>query len=223
MGNFFEEVTRGVLGGQISRNDDGDVTLWRQSTTIEVKSSGIQSSYGFRLSIDQIKLYRSLLGFPFDNALYTFFSYRNRSLREGDGKRHTELSHFNDPLSINSYLAESILWCVVVDFSVIRGWEKFLPHSTNSVMGHLGCETVNVKTASVHALANGGFKEGLESLSLNPDKFRKVSGVVYTRLRLDLFREYDLRFPITAILLKENSEVFQRMLRRRGFSLTKDS
>lgn len=222
VGNFFEQVAHKMLGGDLVRNDDGDLNLWRSETTVEVKSSGHLSSYGFRLNVKQIEWYNSIRHFPFSRAWYVFFSYRNSSRKMESGSRATELSVYNDPLSINKYLASSVQWCVIVDFSVILGWKNSLPHSTKSVMGHRGMETVDVKTGSVHHIANGGFVNGLKRLDLNPEKFNKISGEIQMSLRPDLFNEYDLRFPVTAILPSgDELRSIQSILKQRGFSVRK--
>lgn len=220
VGNFFEQVAHHILGGDLTRNDDGDLNLWQSGITVEVKSSGHLSSYGFRLSVGQIEFYNALRNFPFDHAWYVFFSYRNKSQKVEDGRRATELSHHNDPLSINRYLAESVLWCTVVDFSIIAGCETTLPHSTKSVMGHRGLETVDLKTAFVHNLANGGFVSCLNTIGLDSANYVKVGGQISTELQPDLFNTHKVSFPITAIMLKAQSPNFQKMLRKRGFPLS---
>ncbi len=219
VGNFFEQVAHGVLGGDLTRNDDGDLNLWKTNTTVEVKSSGNRSSYGFRLSVEQIGFYKALECFPFDQVWYIFFSYRNGNMKGEDGNRHSELSRYNDQISINRYLAESVQWCTLVDFSIVKGWMDSMPHSTKSVMGHLGLETVDLKPASVHQIANGGFKEGLEGINLNPASYVRVAGQIKMSLQPDLFNEYNLSFPLTAVLSKVQSRPFRRMLKKRGFHL----
>lgn len=220
VGRFFEEVGHSILGGDLSRNDDGDISLWRTETCVEVKSSGHQSSYGFRLSVEQIKKYEQISLFPFNRAWYMLFAYRN--IRKAkDGKRVTELSVHEIPLSINNYLAKSVLWCIIVDLSIVSRWKEVLPHSTKSVMGHYGLRTVDLKTRDVHALANGRFAEGFRELGLDPANFGRVSGQIEPRVQIDLFNEYKISLPITAILPKAEFPSFQRMLKRRGFKLGK--
>jgi hypothetical protein len=219
VGNFFEEVALRILGGDLTRNDDGDINIWRSETTVEVKSSGHLSSYGFRLCVEQIDWYNNISQFPFSRAWYVFFNYRNGSRKTEGGKRVSELSVHNDPLSVNKYLASSVIWCTILDLSIVNRWKELLPHSTKSVMGHPGKETVNLKPTSVHHIANGGFAHGLRELNLNPDDFNKVTGHIEMRLQPDLFSEYDMSFPVTAVLPKEESRSFQNILKHRGFPL----
>ena len=77
VGQFFEEVSHHFLGGDLTRNDDGDICLWRTDTAVEVKSSSYQSSYGFRLGVEQIEHYERISVFPFTRSFYTLFAYRN--------------------------------------------------------------------------------------------------------------------------------------------------
>ena len=221
VGQFFEEVGHRILGGDLSRNEDGDVCLWRTQTSVEIKSSGSQSSYGFRLSVEQIEHYERISVFPFSRVWYMFFAYRNRSLRMKNGTRKTELAKYGDPLSINRYLAETILWCTIVDLSIISKWKEVLPISTKSIMGHLGKRTVDLKCGYVQEFSNGGFVSELTRLEFDPKKFSSISGTLKTTLEPDLFSKYSVEFPVTAILPVEEVTSFQRMLGCRGFRLKK--
>jgi len=221
VGQFFEETANSILGGDLTRNDDGDISLWRTETCVEVKSSGHQSSYGFRLSTEQIEMYERISKFPWSYSRYMLFAYRNGRVKDSKGKRVSELSAHDFPPAINNYLAKAILWCTVVDLSIVSRWKEVLPHSTKSVMGHRGLRTVDLKTQVIHSLSNGGFKEELRKLDLDPEAFTRISGHIKLRFQFDLFNEYDVSFPITAILPKEEAASFQRMLKRRGFTLSK--
>jgi hypothetical protein len=92
VGRFFEVVGHELFGGELVRNGDGDICLWKSDTTVEIKSSGHQSSYGFRLDVGQIEHYERISNFPFSHAWYVFFAYRNRRRPRSGGKRVTELS-----------------------------------------------------------------------------------------------------------------------------------
>ena len=219
VGQFFEEVGHRILGGDLSRDADGDICLWRTETTVEVKSSGDQSSYGFRLSLEQIESYERARIFPFNRAWYMLFAYRNHSQRSGKGKRVTEFSKHVTPLSINNYLANTVSWCLVVDLSIISRWKETRPVSTKSIIGHLGTKTVDLKCRDIHSFANGELSLGLKSLDLDPTKFGTLSGTIQTRVQPDLFSEYLVKFPMTAILPSAEISSVQRMLKRRGFRL----
>ncbi len=221
VGQFFEEVGHSILGGDLSRNDDGDISLWRTRTCVEVKSSSYKSSYGFRLSVEQIHKYEQLSLFPFDRAWYMLFSYRNNRKRTDDGKRVTELSVYNNPLSINNYLAKSILWCTIVDLTIVKRWKETLPHSTKSVMGNLGLKTVNLKAKDVHDFSNGKFSEGLCKLGLDPLDYDRLSGQIDSVVQPNLFSHHEIKLPVTAILPRADISSFQRMLKRRGFRFQK--
>ena len=86
--------------------------------------------------------------------------------------------------------------------------------------GETGMETVDLKPASVYRMANGGFAEELKNLELNPRDYTRVTGQIETRIQPDLFNEYNISFPLTAVLLKTGSQAFRQMLKKRGFLLS---
>ncbi len=223
VGQFFEEVGHTIFGGELTRNADADICLFKSETVLEVKASGDKSSYGWRLSVNQIEHYERISSFPFSRAWYVLFAYRNRSVRNGkNGKRRTELSGHTTSVSVNRYLSTSEIWCVVVDISLISRWKEVLPRSEKSILGHLGTETVDLKCSKVHSFMNGGFVPGLVELKLDPANFVRFSGEIETCVKPDLFNQYKMRVPIAAVLPESQSLSFQRMLKRRGFSLRKD-
>jgi hypothetical protein len=147
------------------------------------------------------------------------FAYDNHLRRNGKKERKTDLSVHNTPVSIYHYLANAIQWCLLIDLSIISRWKETRPHSTKSIMGHLGTRTVNLKCREVHMFANGGLMAGLESLGFDPKRFATLTGVVKTTVQSDLFNEYPVQFPITAVLPLEEVLSAQRLLSRRGFHL----
>ncbi|MEX0919344.1 MAG: hypothetical protein WDZ64_01170 [Parcubacteria group bacterium] len=218
VGQFFELAGHEIVGGELTRGDDGDICLWKENTTIEVKSSGRLSSYGFRLHTDQIEKYEKASVFPFDRAWYVFFAYRNRKVLK-DGKRKMEFARHKTPIAINRYLASSVLWCTIVDFSIVRQWKEKKVVSTSSVPGHPGDKTVNVKCWEVDSLSNGGFAERLRELDLEPSRFATLAGTICLRMKPDLFNQYYLKFPLNVILPKEETRWAQGVFRRRGIRL----
>ncbi|OHA93579.1 MAG: hypothetical protein A3H52_00695 [Candidatus Zambryskibacteria bacterium RIFCSPLOWO2_02_FULL_39_26] len=221
VGQFFEEVGHRILGGNLSRNEDGDICLWRTKTSVEAKSSGAHSSYGFRLSVDQIEHYQKISCFPFDRVWYLLFAYRNRKIKGKSGKYATELSEHINPISINRYLAESALWCVLLDISIISRWKDSRSHSTKSVMGHPGERTVDLKCHEVYHFANGGLSSGLKELGLDPDGFGVLTGRITTVVEPDLLSYYKIKFPIIVVLPRQEISSVKRMFQRRGFRLRK--
>ncbi len=219
VGQFFEAVGHHILGGDLSRNENGDICLWRTETAVEVKSSGVQSSYGFRLSVEQIEHYERVSVFPFSRAWYMFFAYRNHSRKNGGGKRASELSLHTTPAAIRAYLADAIVWCLLVDLSIITRWRETRPHSTKSILGHLGAETVDLKCPYVHEFVNGGLADGLKGLNLDPASYGTLFGNVKATFQPDLFTEHLVHFPMTAVLPSSEIRSVQRMLSRRGFRL----
>jgi hypothetical protein len=214
VGDFFEKAIHSFIGGDLARNEEGDIVLREERTTIEVKSSGHQSWYGFRLEVDQIDRNRQLSFFPFDRALYFFVAYQN-GRKSQKGKRRTELSRCTTLKTIHPYLATKVQWCAVVDLSIIERWRKFKPHSTKSVVGHLGrLETVNIPCSEVAHLINGGFTEVLKSLKLQPKSYRVIRGNVSTVVKPNLL-EYPVQFPLTAVLRAKDYRAVQEILLNR--------
>jgi len=222
VGQFFENVAHRVFGGDLSRDESGDICLWQTETTVEVKASGIQSSYGFRLAVEQIEHYERVSVFPFSRSWYALFAYRNRRLRGEDGKQHTELSYHTSPKDINRYLADAIEWGLLVDLSIVSGWKETKPRSTKSILGHPGAETIDLKCREAHAFMNGGLVDGLKTLDLNPTNYGVLHGRIKTSFQPDLFTEAFVSFPLTAILPSGELSRVQRMLYRRGFRTRKE-
>lgn len=222
VGQFFENVGHHILGGELSRDESGDLCLWRQETSVEVKGSGSQSSYGFRLSVEQIRHYQRIQFFPFSRVWYMFFAYTNKSKRnKQNGSKESQLSKHSDPWSINTYLAKSLEWCLLVDLSIVSKWEEKLPHSRKSVMGHRGMETVDLKPRYVYEFYNGGLETKLTDLELNPKYFGVIHGQIKTQVKIDLFNEHEIAVPLTAIIPSCEVTSLQRRLRRRGYKLNR--
>ena len=217
-GQFFEWTGHSLLGGELTRNGDGDICLWRDETTVEIKSSYYTSQYGFRLSVSQIEDYKQRLLFPFNRAIYVLFAYRNNAVPV-DGRRQSELAQHQNALDINRFLSETILWATVVDFSIVCRWLEKRAISTKSVPGHLGAETVNIRCGEIDNLVNGGFAEHLAGLELNPAKFGLLSGEAKLLVKPDLFNQYHLTLPLRAVLAQEDIAWFKRHLRKRGVHL----
>jgi len=213
VGQFFEDVGHALIGGELTRHEDGDIVLWDASATIEVKASGLQSSYGYRLDIDQIDRYGELSAFPFDRAWYMFFAYNNPSVRNEKGGRSSALSRHSDRVEVNRYLARAVSWFVLLDHSIVAQWRALRRVSTKSVMGHLGTKTVDVRCREVHSLANGGFATGLTELDLDPAQFAVMDSKVDIVVDTDLFEKYRMRFPITVVTPVKEIKHIKKALR----------
>lgn len=213
-------MAHAILGGELTRDEWGDICLWRQHTSIEVKGSGSQCGHGFRLNTKQIGDYQRI---P-NKVWYMFFAYRNKSIRnKRSGKRRTQFSYHNTPVSINRYLASSVEWCLLVDLSIVTEWEKTIPYSYKSVVGNYGMETVDVKRKHMEHFSNGGLATGLSDLGLNPQEFDVLHGEVETTIKVkpDLSKEYRVVLPITTILPSCETNSLRRRMSRRGFKLNK--
>jgi hypothetical protein len=219
VGNFFEELGHRVLGGTLERDEHGDICLWRRGATVEVKSSGDKSSYGFRLSINQIEQYEKLRAFPFSKVWYMFFAYDNPSEKGDEGKRSSKLSAHVSREAVQLFLAKSVQWCLLADFSIVKGWRHTRPISSKSVMGHPGAQTVDLKCHHAHTLTNGGLASELRELGLAPDEYGRLSGMIRTSVSVAPFGNLKVKFPLTAVLPYEEISSVQRMMRRRGFAL----
>jgi hypothetical protein len=218
VGRFAEEMLREIIGGELTRDEFGDLCIWDRERTVEIKSSSVPSSYGFRLSVEQINNGRRARNFPFQSVWYALFAYSNPNKVGEDGKKHTAMSPHKKEGDVRNFLAKSLRWCVIADLSIVERWEEKLPHSTKSLVGRgQGEETVDVKTRYLEHLSNGGLKSGLTELDLNPKGYSVLSGKIEAEFRLDLFDEYKISVPLTAIILSDEARLFERDMRERGW------
>lgn len=219
VGQYYQQVGHALLGGELCLNQNGDICLWKEGLTIEIKSSGFSSSYGFRLHDEQIEEYERMTCFPFDRAWYMFFSYRNKNLMCEDGKKHSELARHENALEVNQYLAETTMWCTIVDLSIISRWKESRPLSTKSIIGHYGRKTVDIKCREVHGLSNGSFDSTLRGLELDSSKYGILTSRVALVVEPDLLGKYHMKFNVNAILPREELRTAKRIFRKRGIRL----
>lgn len=222
VGSFYESLAHKIFGGELTRDENGDLCLWRSETSIEVKASGFNSAYGFRLSVEQIKKYERLNGFPFNRVWYVLFAYKNRPRRTDEGKHSSELAIHTEKPDVERFLAEQTLWCVLVDLSIVTGWRETRKSSTKSVLGHLGSETIDLQCKVLAPLFDVSPVMGLMALNFEPHSLSTLSGKIEVPLQLDLFNTFTVRFPVVAILPRSEASRVQKSLRRRGFRLKRD-
>jgi hypothetical protein len=214
VGRFFEQVAHELFGGELCRNENGDICLFREGITLEVKSSCIESQYGFRLELDQIEHYKSLIPFPFKCALYVLMSYDNPRI-----SKSTQLAPHVMPEAINAYLAHYISSCVAVELPIVAKWKEVLPISTKSLLGHLGTKTVDIKCPEVVKYVNGGLAGQLGSIGLDPNDYGLLTGRAQLNVGFDPARKYRLAFPMHCILRKPGIRKLQLLLAGRGHRL----
>lgn len=208
VGGFFESLAHSLVGGERIRDYCGDVCLWEHETLIEVKSSGDQSSYGFRLRLSQIDEYRVIedAGWPCRRVWYGFFSYQNGRLPTTDGSRRTMLSSHLTPGAVAKYLSQWSEWGLVTSFSVVKRWQETVRHSSMSILGHPGMKTVDIHYKRIKPLVNGGARESLESLGLDSGAYRILTAPVSVSVSLPC-GVYQTRFPVTLLLTKSEMEI----------------
>lgn len=223
VGEFFEQVGHRILGGDLSRDETGDICLWKVRTAVEVKSSCYKSSYGFRLSTEQIEHYERIACFPFDRSWYLFFSYRNDQVLAEGKRKVTELSLQRSALETNHFLAEATLWGLLVDVSIVSRWKEVMEHSTKSILGWPGKETVDLKCQQLYPMTNGGLAKELGELGFSAGDFSALNGTIQAEVKPDLFRTFDMRFPLRAVLPKRDAKSLQRILKNRGFNFSLSS
>jgi hypothetical protein len=216
VGEFFERAAHAIFGGELCRNGDGDICLHRQSTTIEVKGSSEQSSYGFRLDLEQVERYESMVPFPFLRAYYVLMAYNNPQSRRS---RTSQMAPHVTPKAVCAYLRWSVSWCVVVDLSIVTKWKEVLPRSRTSILGHLGTETVDIRCRDMAGYINGGLAGKLAPLGLPASEYGIASGRVKLGVEMGHEQPYQLNFPMYAILPRGELRNFRRRLNRRGFCL----
>lgn len=217
VGRFFEEVIHCILGGKLTRDEDGDVCLQKEGVTVEVKSSGEKSSYGFRLDTEQIESNSRKIPFPFDHSWYVLIAYRNRTLPGGNGSRSTELAKHNSEASVRRYLSQAILWAVVIDITLVERWSETRPVSRKSILGHLGTKTVDIKCQEVWKLVENTATE-LEKLGFPPDQFKKICGTTEDVLT----KKFKTGFPLVALLPASQVPMAKAIFRNRGIRLRRN-
>lgn len=217
VGHFFEQVAHTVFGGELCRNDDGDICIWKTGTTIEVKSSYLQSSYGIRCDLDQMEKYKRRLPFPFSHAYYVFFGYDNP--RNKSTKSNTMAVHKTES-AISKYLAKSVRWCLVFDYSIVRRWKEVIETSDRSILGHKGTLSVDLKWQELLVYANGGLGHKLRLLGLDPEDYTVLSGQTQIRKEFDLFGRKPVSFEIKVVLPRKDASKFQKRMKRRGVALS---
>jgi hypothetical protein len=222
VGQSFEHITKETTGGELRRNEDGDVCDPRYSLTSEVKARARQAG-DYPLDTAQVDRYSlSVGGFPwekFKHGLYWFYAYNNPVKREGK-KSRTALSKHITEAAVREYVSNNILWCVVVDLSIVAHWRDAPGRVvTGSIQSHADTPTIDVKHRDIEHLANGGFHEELAKYELDPERFDVLSGKVNLDFRPTLFERYQLNFPITAVVLKEDVSTVRKMFAQRGHKL----
>ena len=217
VGEFFEVLGQKVLGGELMRDDKGDIGLWKEETVVEVKSSSAQSSYGFRLCLDQIDGYEKQIldNFPFSRVWYMFFTYRNGTVRKPDGTRMTEMSRRQSVTGVHSFLSKRVLWGLLVDFELVLHWRRALPHSSMSILGHPGMKTVDLHFKRLHPMTNGGLRDELVKLDLDPDRYGQMHVEVQTTIRPNLLEKYKVETPVTLVLPHQELRFAKRVFEKR--------
>jgi hypothetical protein len=209
VGDYFERLAHQLLGGTLSRNEDGDLALPGLDAFVEIKGSGLDSSYGFRLSVPQIERCERIQAFPFERGYYALFAYRNKTKRVG-GHKVTELAPHVTQRAVDKYLTGAVCWCAVVDMSVITRWKLGRPRSHKSIMGHPGAVTIDVRCHEVAHLVNSGFTAGLQGLALDPHEYAVLDG----RIKVNA-----AAFELHVLLPNPDIGLVRSYFRRRGHRL----
>jgi hypothetical protein len=81
--------------------------------------------------------------------------------------------------------------------------------------------TVDLKCRDVHAFMNGGMKEGLQKLDLDPQNFGRLSGQVRTVVEADLLCHYPVQFEMTVLVPLSELVSVQKAFKRRGCVLSR--
>lgn len=220
VGRYFEQLAQQVFGGELCRNENGDLCLWRHGTAVEIKGSGYQSQYGYRLDLPQIDRCKARVPFPFSRAWYALFAYDNPRL---PGTRSSKMAPHVTPESVSSYLSDSLSWCVVVDLSIVHAWKEVFPKSYTSILGHLGTPSIDILCPALSRYTGADLSSILQSLRLNPREYAILSGGVKVTAQWEHVIGRVLSFPMTAILPKADVRSFQRLMRRRGFQFSSRS
>ncbi len=221
VGNFFERVMADMTGGNSRKDGSGDVFLKESRTSIEVKASGSQSAYDFRISPTQLEDYRQrICAGQSKSVWYALFWYTNRALRNPEtGVRRTELSEYNDPKSINPFLAKRADWCLVVDITLIEAWHQMIPYSNKSLIGHLGRRTIDLKRRYLTDFLQNRTASGLKELGLDAEDYSFLSGGINRPISAEPFGTYQVNFPVYTVLQKVDAQKTRKRFSSRGIVL----
>jgi len=220
VGQFFEIVAHKILGGEHTSNEDGDVCIYELETSVEVKSSGGESQYGWRVDVKQARRYVARSGgFPFSHTWYLFVRYSNPRERDDEGKRRSKLAKHDTYTAVHRYLAKNVTDCFLVDLSIVSRWVDSHQHSTTSILGHLGTPTIDLLCSEVAHFANGGLQEELTKLDLDPNDYGVLVGDLSVRFRSREVGRHQMRLAMTAILPTEEVQNTQQWFKWRGFDL----
>ncbi len=225
VGQYFETLAHSFLGGELTMDKRGDIFLPSPKISVEVKGSTYQSSYGFRLSVDQIESYeQELSSGSSKRAWYMLFAYRNKSRMDPVlGRRATELSKHTTSSGVGGYLASSVMWCVLLDLSIVSQWKKMMPQQTKSIMGHLGMRTVDISCRDLEMIVFHGLHQHLGNFGLNPDNFNKLVGEWGLRGHDGSPIPDSLLVPITAVVPSSDAKLLRKILVRRGFRMNRET
>lgn len=225
VGQFFEELGHVSLGGILTRDNRGDIFLPDSNTLVEVKGSTYQSSYGFRLSVDQIENYENRLSSgSCERVWYMLFAYRNRSQMDRSiGRRVTELSRHVTATSVSDYLTTSVMWSVIIDLSIVSKWKEMMPKQTKSIMGHLGMRTIDVRCRDLETIVTHGLHPYLSQLGLNPINFSKLVGEGSVRVPQVSPIGDSIQIPITAVVPSSDVKLLRKILVRKGFKIKRNT
>ena len=223
VGDFFENVAHTLFGGELSRNDNGDLCLWKTGTSIEIKSSGFSSPYGFRLALSQLEKYERIATFPFERVWYVLFAYENRRQTTKTGRRSSEMATYTERAGVQGFLAERIKWCVVVDISVVSHWKNELTHSDKSIPCHPGDKSIDIQCKNLDPLFNGNSYGVLKTMgSFGISEKIVLGGYLAFPVTVDLLHTFPLKFPIKMVLPWNYAGRVQKRLYRRGFRLKRE-
>lgn len=212
VGRFWERVGHKIIGGELERNANGDICRWDKSLTVEVKSSGHASHYGFRIDLGQLEKNEQLNSFLFSRKWYMFFVYRNKSVRK-NGHR-SEMAPYVSPSEIRRYLARRAMHCLVLDLSIIQRVREFYPHSTMSVLGHPGTPTVDLVWRRAYTFTNGGVREELLKLGLEPQDYGILRGQVRVSIREEDER-HRVRMPLAVVVPRAQKRFARKLFSER--------
>lgn len=174
VGDFFEDILGHMVKGERAPADEGDFHVWEEGLGIEVKGS--DTNHEWRLPLHQLEFYERMSnGFPLDSFFFFLFCYKNPYLRNGDSKRITSLSQFDDEMEIRNFIVTNLDTLYVIDIVLIQHLFSICRVSDKSIPLHRGVKSLNVRPTLMRLLADGGWKSmsakirGLEQRSFSSE------------------------------------------------------
>ncbi|RJQ13915.1 hypothetical protein C4553_02065 [Candidatus Parcubacteria bacterium] len=198
--NFFIDLALLLIGGvrrESAHTNGPDITIYSRGAVVEVK--GFQHTNFLRVTHQQVDAYLRELN-VFSQAWAIVFRYS----RPWSKKHNRYVGLFRVARTgeaINQYISQHLLSCHLIDLTVLKALRNTHETSYEVENGRTGrkLESLRLGLHTLENFTNGGHKEQLAKLGLNPTQFRVVKRRVHVH-----FRDQDLSFLIQGLIQKQS-------------------